>query len=306
MTSARASRPPLAVVALAVVLAVTAAWWALALWPLGADTPDWIVTTREVCFGASRTGLPHAGGWLLLIGEPLGMLAVLVVVWGTELRQGLSRLHRTIPGQLLSATVVVLCGIGLMAAGRRVADANRDTAVFNPVTPLPARDDAPAPALALIDQHGGTTDLAAFRGRWALVTFAFGHCEDICPVIVDIAKRARRDAQVEHVPILVVTLDPWRDTPGRLPAIANAWTLGADDRVLSGSIEDVTAALDTWGIARSRDDRTGDVVHGSTIVVVDPEGRAAWRLDGAPHRVREALEIVAADETTPARFTSSR
>ena len=34
------------------------------------------------------TGLPDAGGWLLLIGQPIGMIGVLVAVWGAELRRG--------------------------------------------------------------------------------------------------------------------------------------------------------------------------------------------------------------------------
>jgi cytochrome oxidase Cu insertion factor (SCO1/SenC/PrrC family) len=88
-----------------------------------------------------------------------------------------------------------------------------------------------------------------------MVTFAFGHCEDICPIIVDHATRARRDEGAEQVPLLVVTLDPWRDTPDRLPSIAQLWELAADDRILSGSVDEVNAALDRWGVARVRDRR---------------------------------------------------
>jgi cytochrome oxidase Cu insertion factor (SCO1/SenC/PrrC family) len=90
----------------------------------------------------------------------------------------------------------------------------------------------------------------------------------------------------------VVTLDPWRDTPDRLATIATAWQLGPDDRVLSGTVEEVTAALDAWGIPRVRDPNTGDIGHGSTIVLVDPEGRAAWRVEGAPDRIRVALTSI--------------
>jgi cytochrome oxidase Cu insertion factor (SCO1/SenC/PrrC family) len=299
MSELQASRPSetLAVAAFATILVITAAWWALALWPLSAAAPQWIVVTREVCFGASHTGLPHAGGWLLLIGEPIGMLAVLVIVWGSELRSGLQRLHRHLPGRLVSTTIILAMATGLVAAGKRVASATgRDPGeAFALSAPLPPRTTAPAPTLALRDQHGAVTELASYRGRWVMVTFAFGHCEDICPIIVDHAKRARRDEGAEFVPLLVVTLDPWRDTPDRLPSIAEMWELGTDDRLLSGSVAEVNAALDRWGVARVRDENTGEVAHGSTIVVVDPEGRAAWRVEGAPQRVREALAIVRRD-----------
>lgn len=303
MTDARVPRPPLAVVALAAILAITAVWWALALWPLDAAAPDWVVRTREVCFGASRTGLPNAGGWLLLIGEPIGMFAVLYVVWGADLRAGLARLHRRAVGKLASAAVVVLAVVGLLAAAKRVADAagRGEAESFALAPPLPPRGSSPAAPLALTDQHGAVTDLADFRGRWVMVTFAFGHCEDICPVIVQHARRARADEGALHVPLLVVTLDPWRDTPDRLPAIADAWELTDADRILGGSVDDVTAALDAWRIARVRDAVTGDVVHGSTVVLVDPAGLEAWRLEGAPQRARAALAIVARESPPASR-----
>jgi cytochrome oxidase Cu insertion factor (SCO1/SenC/PrrC family) len=294
MTETRVPRPPLAVVALAAILGITAAWWALALWPLDATAPDWVVRTREVCFGATRTGLPNAGGWLLLIGEPVGMFGVLYVVWGDDLRAGLAQLHRRSLGRVVSAAVVLLGVIGLFGAARRVADAAGVGApeTFALSAPLPRRTTAPAAPLALADQHGNVTRLADLRGRWVMVTFAFGHCEDICPVIVQHARRARADEGATHVPLWVVTLDPWRDTPDRLPSIATAWELEGEDRVLGGTVAEVTAVLDAWRIARQRDTVTGDVVHGSTIVLVDPEGREAWRIEGAPQRAREALAII--------------
>lgn len=295
MTDPRVSPSPWAVVALAALLGTTAAWWALALWPMGANAPEWIARTREVCFGATRTGLPDAGGWILLVGEPIGMLAVLLVVFGNELRAGLARLHQSWMWRLLSTGVVMAIVTGIFATARHVATVTGAGLgeSFEVSAALPARGHAPAPPLALTDQLGALTRLEDFQGRWTLVTFAFGHCEDICPVIVRNATRARSDAGALQVPLLVVTLDPWRDTPERLPSLATAWALGPHDRALGGNVDDVTAALDAWGIARVRDPNTGDVAHGSTIVVIDPRGQVAWRLDGAPQRIGEALAIVA-------------
>ena len=66
--------------ALLLVLVITAAWWALALWPTGAAEPESLLRTRAACFGSTARGLPDARDWVLLIGEPLGMPGVLVVV----------------------------------------------------------------------------------------------------------------------------------------------------------------------------------------------------------------------------------
>lgn len=301
MSALRVSRPPLAVVALAAILVITAAWWALALWPLEPSAPQWLLRTREVCFGATHSGLPHAGGWLLLIGEPIGLLGFLVVAWGAELREGLARVQSRLSGQLLVLAVVVAVVSGLFASVRRVAAASGGGGgePFALNATLPARGAAPAPGLALVDQHGEQVSLGQFKGRWVLVTFAFGHCEDICPVIVEHARRARADEGAEEMPILVVSLDPWRDTPDRLAGIATAWGLEGEDRVLGGSIESVNAALDRWRIARERDLDTGMIAHGSTLVLVDPVGREAWRVEGAPQRIREAIALARAEPVLP-------
>lgn len=290
----------MAVVALAAILVITAAWWALALWPLEPTAPQWLLRTREVCFGATHSGLPHAGGWLLLIGEPIGLIGFLVIAWGTELREGLARVQSRLPGRLFVLAVVVAVVSGLFASVRRVAATSGGGGEpFALNAELPARGTAPAPTLLLADQHGEQISLAQFKGRWVLVTFAFGHCEDICPVIVEHARRARADEGAPEIPILVVSLDPWRDTPDRLAGIASAWGLEGEDRVLGGSIETVNAALDRWRIARERDANTGMIAHGSTIVLVDPAGREAWRVEGAPQRIREALALARAESLQP-------
>lgn len=291
--SSRGARPSLAVASLGVILLVSAAWWTLALWPTTAATPDWILRTREVCFGSTASGLPHAGGWLLLIGEPIGLLAILMIVWGTELRTGLRRLHATFSGKLVSASVVMGLVVGLVAAGQRVAEARSGAPQpFAVNGDLPARRADGAPALRLVDQTGAVTDLSAYRGQWVLLTFAFGHCDDICPVIVQRTLESRRKAGATTVPLLVVTLDPWRDTPERLPTIATSWGIGGNDRVLSGVVDDVNVTLDAWNIARQRDSTTGDIAHGSVVVVLDPDGAIAWRLDGLNNRLFEALQLV--------------
>ena len=89
------ARPGLAVVALGVILAVTATWWALALYPAGAAAPQWLLRTRLACFGAGPDALPNAGGWVLLVGEPLGMLGILVVGWRAALVRDLRLLLPT-------------------------------------------------------------------------------------------------------------------------------------------------------------------------------------------------------------------
>jgi cytochrome oxidase Cu insertion factor (SCO1/SenC/PrrC family) len=89
--------------------------------------------------------------------------------------------------------------------------------------------------------------------------------------------------------VLVVTLDPWRDTPGRLGAIADAWRLTGDARVLSGAPDVVERALNAWRIPRVRNERTGDLSHPSIVYVIGPNGRIAYVVPGGADMIAAAV-----------------
>ncbi|HEX9884855.1 MAG TPA: SCO family protein, partial [Longimicrobiales bacterium] len=210
------------------ILAVTAAWWALALWPTAGAPPEWLARARAVCFNAGPDGLPDVSGWMLLIGQPMGMLGFLVVVWPAPLFRGVRWLTDRPSGWATLAGALVLVLGGLTGAGVRVARASAAQAPPRLPQMMAAADhprlDQEAPELGLVDQRGDRVTLADLEGRPALVTFAFGHCGDICPVVVESARRARDDAWgTDGAALVVVTLDPWRDTPPRLSDLAERW-----------------------------------------------------------------------------------
>ncbi|HEX9728680.1 MAG TPA: SCO family protein [Gemmatimonadales bacterium] len=279
------------VTALGAVVAVTLAWWALALWPLSTEAPSWLVRTRSVCFNTTATGLPDAGGWLLLAGQPLGMLGFLFVVWGAAVRDGMRALARGWPGRFSLAAAAVTLVAGSGAAAWRVADAQsrRDFAAGDVPGTYP-RLDWPAPPFALVDQHGEEVTLDDFDGP-LLVTFAYAHCETICPLIVhDVLDARRRLEPTVELDVVIVTLDPWRDTPERLAHVARQWNLGDRERVLSGPVADVEVVLNAWRVARSRDERTGDVVHPNLSYVVDRAGRVAYAVNGGVDAIVTLVE----------------
>lgn len=283
-----------AVATLAVILAITAGWWALALWPVD-DAPAWLLLTRETCFGTAQTGLPDAGGWLVLVGQPLCMLLVLLAAWGREVRAGLRAATERVAGQLAVGAVAALLVAGVLGVTVRVrvADArpfasSRTEAVVGRLTRL---SDTPRP-FALVDQSGDTVTLAQFRGRPVIVTFAYAHCETVCPLIVNDVLGARRHLSRHAPAVLIVTLDPWRDTPSRLPAIAERWGVTGDVHVLSGAPEQVERVLNAWRIPRVRNERTGDLSHPSLAYIVGADGRIAYAVSGSETVIRAAVEAL--------------
>jgi cytochrome oxidase Cu insertion factor (SCO1/SenC/PrrC family) len=278
-----------ALTALGVIILVTIAWWMLALWPVPAGGTDWVLRTRAVCFGSTDSGLPDAEGWALLIGQPIGMTLVLLVGWGRATRYALARMAASWPGRIAMAATTLVLSAGVVGASARVAEATAsDPALLAAPTGDPAdhpRLDRRAPtALRLTDQSGQTFDLAHYldRGQPVLVTFAFAHCETVCPVLVREVLAAQRlaDEAGRRPAVVVVTVDPWRDTPSRLPHVAHEWGLESDAHVLSGPVDEVLETLDAWEVNISRDQLTGEVTHPAVVYVVSPDGTIAFVATG--------------------------
>jgi cytochrome oxidase Cu insertion factor (SCO1/SenC/PrrC family) len=274
-------RPGAASLALLLILAITAGWWALALWPAGAIQPEWLVRTRAACFGSQPGGLPDLSGWILLIGQPLGMVGVLWVVWSDALRRDLAAARSQTIWRRAGITIFLASVGGMILLGSRVLPVTGFGQVTSstPIgTPRPISIDGND--LILVDQSGVRQSLAASAGKAALVTFAFGHCTTVCPTIVYDLKRARQAAGHDDVPLIVVTLDPWRDTPERLTSLVQKWGLGPHDKVLSGQVQEVQDALDALSVTRSRDLTTGDIDHVATVLAMNQDGILVLRLDG--------------------------
>lgn len=278
---------------------ISASWWALAFWPLSSAAPEWLERTRLACFGSGIEGLPDAGGWILLVGQPLGMLLLLVLLWGDELRTGLRRLLDHASGQITAGMTLAAILVALTGVAVRVHDASAEPFVADPSASLGRQltriSDVP-PELALVDQSGTTVTLDKYRGKAVLVTFAFAHCETVCPLVVhDVLTTRDKLAATnsERTPaVLVVTLDPWRDTPERLPAIAKQWGMSGDAHVLSGPPEEVDLTLNRWRIPRVRNEKTGDLSHPTMVYVIGPNGRITYVVNGSPEQIFAALRAL--------------
>jgi protein SCO1 len=278
----------------AFILVVTVFWWSFALWPVR-DAPYWLARTRLVCFGVADNGLPDAAGWVGLIGQPLGMLAALLVGWRRDVRGAARLLLASGRGRAGGAAALGLLLLALAGLGWRV-DAARGPAGWTALDEVPItypRLHRAAPDLDLVDHTGAEFTLSSVHGRPAILTFAFAHCSTICPVLVRNALDAQAElaaaGRPEEVAVIVVTLDPWRDTPARLPHVARSWGLAGAAYLLGGEPERVEAVLDAWSVPRARDMRTGDVSHPALSYVLDADGRIAYASSGG---VAALVELV--------------
>ena len=80
----------------------------------------------------------------------------------------------------------------------------------------------------LVDHTGKARKLADFRGKVVVLFFGFTHCPDVCPTtLAELAGALKHlGPEAERVQVLMVTVDPQRDTPEILSAYVTAFNAG--------------------------------------------------------------------------------
>lgn len=119
--------------------------------------------------------------------------------------------------------------------------------------------------------------LSDFRGKVVLVYFGYTYCPDVCPATMTELKKAVEDlrpAQRDQVQVIMVTVDPARDTPEVLDEYLNHFD--PDFLGLSGTEDEIATAAAPFGIYYQKgegDAKSGYLVdHTATVAALDKEG----------------------------------
>ena len=147
--------------------------------------------------------------------------------------------------------------------------------------PLP-RDSVYQLDVQLLDQAGKRQPWSAQRGKPRLVAMFYTSCQYICPLIVDSGKAIEKGltpAERARVGLLLISMDPKRDTPAALMAVATKrkldparWTLARP------AADDVRSIAGVLGI-RYRELADGEFNHTSALVLLDANGRILARTE---------------------------
>ena len=80
-------------------------------------------------------------------------------------------------------------------------------------------------SFALTDHNGRPRTLQDFRGKVVVMFFGFTHCPDVCPTtLAELAGAVRKlGPAADAVQVLLVTVDPARDTPELLAKYVTAF-----------------------------------------------------------------------------------
>ncbi len=157
--------------------------------------------------------------------------------------------------------------------------------------PLPADSVYQLP-LPLTDQDGATRDWRGLRGKPRVVSMFYTSCAYICPLIVESGKAVEHGltpAQRANLGIVLISMDPARDTPAALREVVDKrrldttrWTLGAPPA------DQVRSVAGVLGI-RYRQLADGEFNHTSALVLLDADGRILARTEQVGSRLDPAF-----------------
>jgi protein SCO1/2 len=180
----------------------------------------------------------------ILLGASLGLGAAVLFVFGANLRSGATALN----GALIEP-------------------------------PLPAEDFT-------LTSVAGPVRLSDFLGRTVVLFFGYTHCPDVCPLTMSRVAQALKalESDADRVQAIMVSIDPERDSPGRMAEYVQSFNPGFLG--LSGSAEEVSRVAASYGIFYARAAASGEsddylVDHTATVTVISPEGsiQMLWPTD---------------------------
>jgi protein SCO1/2 len=184
----------------------------------------------------------------------------------------------------LVVLVIVAFVAGLLLA-RLVTPSRSEPPATERATVLPVPRELPA--LDLLDQDGRRIPADFFAGHWTFVFFGFTQCPDICPTTLATLAQVHRQladlAPADQPRVLLVSVDPERDTPARLAPYVRFFDpafMGA-----TGSAAATAAAAAAFGVpyAKVPTAEGGYTMdHGSGLFLVGPDGNMVAYLS-APH-----------------------
>jgi protein SCO1 len=150
--------------------------------------------------------------------------------------------------------------------------------------------NVPAPDFELRDQDGEPVSMRSLRGRPAIVTFLYTHCDDSCPPQAQQIKGAL-DLLGADVPALAIAVDPANDTEASAREFLNRARISGRMRFVLGSRSELEPV---WrGFAIRPQSRRAE--HQARIVLVDARGRqrVGFPLDQAtPERIAHDLRAL--------------
>jgi protein SCO1/2 len=157
-----------------------------------------------------------------------------------------------------------------------------------------------APDFSLPDQSGRLFSLTSLRGRPVVLTFMDSHCHQECPLEGRaLAAAFRMVPRAERPIVVVVSVNPWADTPASARGAIERFGLASFRwRWLLGSRSRLEPVWHRYGIEVRR--ATADIEHTDALYLIDARGfeRAGIVYPFLPTWISDDLKTLADEGAT--------
>jgi protein SCO1 len=172
-----------------------------------------------------------------------------------------------------STWLLILLALVAAAVGVWVAQRTGDQAPqLTSGTWLP--QPRPVPEVSLVDQSGQPFTAQNLKGHPTLVFFGFTHCPDVCPTTLARLAQVVKAANVPDLKVLLVSVDPERDTPALLERYVHAFS--PDFGGVTGKPEEIERLAREFGVAIAKVDMGGGqytVDHSAVVFLLNRQGQ---------------------------------
>lgn len=250
--------------------------------------------------------LDPKSGWMemssvwVMLSEPLPLQAIFFFIWRTPLRELWQTRRRAFPQVAACALLLVgLIGVSLMGLGR--AQASRAELPFPAVN---LRSALVMPAFTLTNQDGHAVSLSHFKGRVVLVTAVYSTCTTTCPMMLTKVRTVLDEltpAERDDMAVVAFSLNPETDTRELRAMTAKIYGMKSQFHFVNGVPSEMNALLDKLSVARTRDAKSGEIMHSNLFFLLDREGRIAYRLSLSQNEsswLISALRVLLAEKPT--------
>ncbi len=148
----------------------------------------------------------------------------------------------------------------------------------------------------MVDQNGQAVDQHVLDGRWSAVFFGYVSCPDVCPATLQTlaAAQDRLGARAKDVRVVLVTVDPERDTPAQLKVYLSQPDFPRGTLGLTGTPAQVARIAKAYRVYYQKVPRSGgayDMDHSAAIYLMNPRGRFTVPLSETlgPQRLADAI-----------------
>lgn len=159
----------------------------------------------------------------------------------------------------------------------------------------------PVTNFKLTGPGGEPVDLIDFRGKVVMIYFGYTFCPDVCPATMVELRTAVQalGRKADEVQVLMVSLDPERDTPEALETYVTHFDPSFIG--LTGTEDEIITASTPFGIFYEREEgsaATGYLInHTATVMVLDKRGylRLVYPFDTPGEDMAKDLRILIRD-----------